>query len=545
MKRILFAAFVTALLSCVLCAGASAKYEPIAEELATVGMFRGTANGYELDRVPTRAEAAIMLTRLYGAENEANAEYAAGKIAHPFTDVSAYASPYVAWLYTNGVVKGVTETAFDSQRACGLANYTAFLLRALGYQDGADFRYSDALSFVEAHGLKTSDIAGDPFTRDNLVLMTCRGLGAKLKGEEGPHGKTLSMKLLDTGRLDGRKADALQRYVDASRNGKDEIPSYALPREQSAMTRWKAVVSGSSISYVCREPDAEETYAALPDYRVTSLPDGFTLSELRVNGLFTPINDKSRVQWEYRKGGACLTFQCLHPVKNSPSYSYPIQSGRFVEIQGCQAELYTGELIVPSEGNPYYNPNANNRNTYALLFWENEEGKLFILYGNNVGEEALLETARSVRRYDGEPLNLKTNWIPKGYIEQTRISAAGSFQKDWLYQNDRLILLASPDPLRTPDADAEIIAGDNSPEYKFRTPMYQREKTETPSTVMVNGEEIDASDPVDIGGVTVTSGIIKGGDWMNTLTWKQDGINYQLCGSPERDELLRIARNIR
>ena len=545
MKRMIFAAFVTALLSCVLCAGASAKYEPIAEELAAVGMFRGTANGYELDRAPTRAEAAIMLTRLYGAEDEANAGYAAGKITHPFTDVSAYASPYVAWLYTNGVVKGVTETAFDSQRACGLANYTAFLLRALGYQDGADFQYADALSFAEEHGMKTSDIAGEPFTRDNLVLMTCRGLGAKLKGEEGPFGKILSVKLLSEGRLDGEKAAALQRYVDASLNGEDEIPSYALPREQSAMTRWKAVVSGSSISYVCREPDAEETYDALPDYRVTSLPDGFALSELRVNGLFTPINDKSRIQWTYQKNGARLTFQCLHPLKDSPSYSYPIQNGRFVNVQGFQAELYTGELIVPSEGNPYYNPNANNRNTYALLFWENEEGKLFILYGNNVDEEALLETARSVRRYDGEPLNLKTNWIPKGYIEQTRISVAGSFQKDWLYQNERLILLASPDPMRTPDANAEIIAGDNSPEYEFRTPIYHGEETETPSTVIVNGKEIDASGPVDIGGATVTSGIITGGDWVNTLTWKRDGIHYQLCGSLERDELLRIARNIR
>ena len=103
----------------------------------------------------------------------------------------------------------------------------------------------------------------------------------------------------------------------------------------------------------------------------------------------------------------------------------------------------------------------------------------------------MLETARSVRQYDGEALNLKTNWIPKGYIEQTRISAAGSFQKDWLCQNDRLIPLASPDPIRTPDE--ELIAGDNSPEYEFHSSMYQGEETETPSTVIVNGEEIDAS----------------------------------------------------
>lgn len=327
MKRILWTAFVTALLSCILCAGASAKYEAIAEELAAVGMFRGTANGYELDRAPTRAEATIMLVRLYGAEEETAAAYAAGEIACPFSDVSAYASPYVAWLYAKGVVKGVTETSFGSQRACGLANYTAFLLRALGYQDGVDFRYADALSFAEAHGLKTSDIAGETFTRDNLVLMTCRGLGAKLKGEQDPHGKILSMKLLEEGRLDGQKAAALQRYVDASLNGKDEIPSYALPREQSAMTRWKAVVSGSSISYVCREPDAVKAYDALPDYRVTSLPDGFALSGLRTNGFLSANPDNTSVEWTYQKKGARLTFQCLRPLKTLRFTAMPYKTG--------------------------------------------------------------------------------------------------------------------------------------------------------------------------------------------------------------------------
>ena len=139
MKRMMFISFIMSLLFCVLCAGASAKYEPIAEELAAVGMFQGTANGYELDRAPTRAEAAIMLTRLYGAEDEAKAAWDTGEISHPFTDVSAYTSPYVAWLHANGIVRGVTETMFGSQRECSLANYTAFLLRALGYQDGIDF----------------------------------------------------------------------------------------------------------------------------------------------------------------------------------------------------------------------------------------------------------------------------------------------------------------------------------------------------------------------------------------------------------------------
>ena len=69
MRRFLTLLGTTLLLSAVLCVGASASdYDAVAEDLSEIGMFRGTANGFELDRAPTRSEAAIMLVRLYGAE---------------------------------------------------------------------------------------------------------------------------------------------------------------------------------------------------------------------------------------------------------------------------------------------------------------------------------------------------------------------------------------------------------------------------------------------------------------------------------------------
>ena len=56
----------------------------------------------------TRSEAAVMLVRLLGKEDEALAQ----SPSHPFTDVPQWASPYVGWLWTNGLAKGVSATTF-------------------------------------------------------------------------------------------------------------------------------------------------------------------------------------------------------------------------------------------------------------------------------------------------------------------------------------------------------------------------------------------------------------------------------------------------
>ena len=98
MKRLVTLLVTALLMTAALCVSASA-YQSAAEDLSAIGMFRGTVNGgFELDRAPKRSEAAIMLVRLYGAEEEAAAAYQSGEISHPFKDVGPIASPYVAWL---------------------------------------------------------------------------------------------------------------------------------------------------------------------------------------------------------------------------------------------------------------------------------------------------------------------------------------------------------------------------------------------------------------------------------------------------------------
>ena len=533
------------LLACALCVGASAKYEPIAEELAVFGMFRGTSKGFELDRAPTRSEAAIMLVRLYNAEEEAIADYAAGQTSHPFTDVSEYTSPYVAWLYERKLTMGITENMFGAQRPCSMQNYVVFLLRALGYEDGTDFQYADALSFAGMAGIKTSDLSADSFLRDDMVLLTCRGLSARLKGEEAPYGKYL-MQVVTEGRTDYQNWTGLQLYVDAAMSEKDELPDYALSRENSAMSRWKGMITGSSISYLCRNPEPDDSFNALPDYSVTSLPGGWTLAELDKSGYGIPVDYNYFSEWEYAYGDVGqdtgrIVFRCQNPVSTSPVYGYPMQSGRFVDIQGTQGELYTGVLSGEYAG-------ETSRRTYSLLFWETEDGKLCTLFGRNVEEKDLLEMAESVQVYSGQPLNPKAGWIPRGYVEKDRVSAADSFQVEWNKQGNRLILLASPHPIQTPDRRPEIIEGyDGQPDLAFRSPMLDdsNEREESRPVTTVNGEEVDASEPVNVGGATVTAGTVIGWQWMNTLTWEKDGIHYQLRGLLERDQLVQIARSMR
>lgn len=214
MKRFLTLLFTTLLLTAALCVNASATtYDAAAEDLSAIGMFRGTEKGFELDRAPTRSEAAIMLVRLYGAEETAKAAYEAGEISHPFTDVSAFTSPYVAWLYTNGITNGFTETTFASQRPCSAQNYAAFLLRALGYKDGTDFEYTDALTFAQEKGFYEPVMFTGDFLRDDLAALTYQGLAA-----DTADGETyLLARLIESGAISAGAAAPMTEKFEAYR----------------------------------------------------------------------------------------------------------------------------------------------------------------------------------------------------------------------------------------------------------------------------------------------------------------------------------------
>ena len=181
MRRFLTILLTTLALTAVLCVSASASnFDDAAEELSKIGMLRGSSGGFNLDQAPTRAQAAIMLVRLHGAEDAAQRTFKSGRITCPFTDVNETTAPYVAWLADEGIASGTSETTFGAAEPCTARAYTIFLLRALGYQDNEDFTPGTAQDFAAGLGIVDTSLGGT-FLRDDLVALTYQALGTTLK----------------------------------------------------------------------------------------------------------------------------------------------------------------------------------------------------------------------------------------------------------------------------------------------------------------------------------------------------------------------------
>lgn len=76
----------------------------------------------------TRAEALVTIIQTIGREAEALAETS----DHPFTDVPEWADRYAAYAYRNGIITGVGNNLFDSDRPVTADEYTTMLERAKG-----------------------------------------------------------------------------------------------------------------------------------------------------------------------------------------------------------------------------------------------------------------------------------------------------------------------------------------------------------------------------------------------------------------------------
>ena len=218
MNKWLRAVCVGAATAAMLTASAfAANYTNCADSLHEMGLFQGPQNGYDLDRTPTRAEAAVMLVRLLGKEAEAKAlTYTA-----PFTDLKGWEKPYVQYLYSNGLANGTNRTTFNPTGKCTAQMYAVFLLRALGYSDTADFSYANAIETAREQGIYDTGIINvQNFLRDDAAAASYTVLSVSPKNSEG----TLLDQLVSENAI--TEADA-KRYQSL-------FSSYAQYREATA-----------------------------------------------------------------------------------------------------------------------------------------------------------------------------------------------------------------------------------------------------------------------------------------------------------------------
>ena len=147
--------------------------------LGLVGGYGKNADGsvnFALGDKLTRAQAFVLVVRFVGAEKDATLSVQ----SHPFTDVPAWAAPYIGYVYANGITKGVSETRFDPDTEVSEAAFLTIMLRVLGYNDGAgDFKWDDPYTLAQSVGIV--DAKADPFNRGSAFVICYRALTATVK----------------------------------------------------------------------------------------------------------------------------------------------------------------------------------------------------------------------------------------------------------------------------------------------------------------------------------------------------------------------------
>lgn len=198
MKRCIAIIMLIALLSALplLACAADVSASEAADALSTLGLLRGTAEGFELERAATRAEAVVMLLRLLGCEAAAENETS----VCPFDD-GGWAARQLTYAARCGFVTGQSASHFGSDERVGSRDYVTMLLRALGYSDaGGDFTWQESLSFADGIGLCHGEYtANGEFLREDMVLLSYTALALRLKGSE----RTLAERLYRDGVLSG------------------------------------------------------------------------------------------------------------------------------------------------------------------------------------------------------------------------------------------------------------------------------------------------------------------------------------------------------
>lgn len=156
-----------------------------AQVLYQLGLFRGAgtlADGsidLALEQPLTRQEAVVLLVRLLGGEQRAFS----GSWTTPFTDVAAWAQPYVGYAYDAGLTNGISAQHFGGTQTVTATQYLTFLLRALGYTSGEDFHWDAAWEKTDALGITGGEYGPgsreEPFLRGDAAALSRRALLAQ------------------------------------------------------------------------------------------------------------------------------------------------------------------------------------------------------------------------------------------------------------------------------------------------------------------------------------------------------------------------------
>lgn len=201
LKRALSLALASVMLLGMMVVGTSADYadvtsahneEAIAVAQAAGIMIGDDAGNFNPDQKVTRNEAAVVMSNLMGYNT---ADYAG--IA-PFTDVPAWAEPYVSACYANGIVAGTSATTYGGNDTVTAAQMSLMVAKALGYfQFQADFGDDWKLATIKVAAdvelLDGTEAAADTtLTRNDVAQIVLNALEADVMDYSGSQGSNIT-----------------------------------------------------------------------------------------------------------------------------------------------------------------------------------------------------------------------------------------------------------------------------------------------------------------------------------------------------------------
>ena len=200
LKRALSLALASVMLLGMMVVGTSASYPDVTsknneEAIAVMQLLKvmtGDDKGnFNPAKAVTRNEMAVIMCKLLDLNTK---DYAGSS---PFTDVPAWAEPYVAACYANKIVSGTSATTYGGDATVTTAQAALMVLKALGYfQYAADFGDDWMVSTVKQaskidlfDGLTSN--ANAALTRNDVAQMALNALEADVVDTDGNGGTTI------------------------------------------------------------------------------------------------------------------------------------------------------------------------------------------------------------------------------------------------------------------------------------------------------------------------------------------------------------------
>lgn len=294
----------------------------------------------------------------------------------------------------------------------------------------------------------------------------------------------------------------------------------ASPAVRAAVLNWLREFGGDSVTYSANpyaSPTAPED-AALQDWQITWLPEGYTLWDFYTTPSFS--------KWTFLsvESGDSLDFGCSAPGGEARIEIGTIQNPESVRervtVQGCTADYYSDS-------------------TEQLLVWETPGGFLLrLLAKGGVDRETLIKAAGSAACYTGDTPAFEMGWVPPDFHEIDGLYGNGAYHQEWTRRGVTLswqYVVQPPCPFTVPEGEPEAVTVNGLPGRFWAS----RETPEVP-------DGPDGS-TAQLGGITITASTSPAEETTSTLMWEdpETGTAFCLKGELGRDGLLRMAESVR